>query len=607
MRYGATGFSLEVDLSLGNIEIVETDPRLAELYLGGQGSAVKTLWDKVLPETEPFSSKNVLVFSTGILTGTSLPGANRTSVNSFSPQTNLISHSIMGSFWGSELKFAGYDKVIIKGKSPDLVYLWINNDTVEIRNAAHLRGKGSQETAAIIREELKEEKAQVAAIGLAGENKVFMASIDHSHSSASRMVGVIMGDKKLKAIAVRGTGNINIYRPAELFEMCLKLRKIAFNDHALEDWTASMFPALAETKVDRKISCYSCPKSCASVITRKAGQRLTFKCSAKETYQRLNPKEPDLGNTIYPVAKGYGLDSFSTSLVITFVMDLLEAGILTESDFPGMPADIKAKYLYLIEIIAHRDGLGDMLANGVYSAARQIGKGAEEFDRSSVKKFEQLTVGMTELSPVYYLMTATGAKLSLTGIDGSFPASPLPTRQERQRFISDWEAVPDEKFKQYLLRWNRPEEISNEAACAITDWNEAMHYIDDSAGLCAYQSSFRSGIGGGAIYHIHTIPPLISLVTGIELDERRLWEIFQRNRNLVRAVNVRRGLRRKDEIIPANQHTAAGHDFEQQLLDEYYTFKGWDKDGIPTKETLEKLGLVYVLRDLEKRGILVSK
>ena len=116
-------------------------------------------------------------------------------------------------------------------------------------------------------------------------------------------------------------------------------------------------------------------------------------------------------------------------------------------------------------------------------------------------------------------MTATGAKLSLTGIDGSFPASPLPTRQEREKFISDWEAVPDEKYKQYLLAWNRSEELSNEAACAITDWNEAMHYIDDSAGLCAYQSSFRSGIGGGAIYHIHTIPHLISLVTGLEFDE----------------------------------------------------------------------------------------
>ena len=607
MRYGETGFSLEVDLSLGNIEIVETDPRLTKLYLGGQGSAVKTLWDKVLPETEPLSPNNVLVFSTGILTGIPLPGANRTSVNSISPQTNLVSHSVMGGFWGSELKFAGYDKVIIKGKSPDLVYLWINNDKVEIRNAPHLRGKGSQETAALIREELQQEKAQVAAIGLAGENRVFMASIGHSHSSASRMVGVIMGDKRLKAIAVRGMRDINIYRPAELFETCLELRKIAYHDHALEDWTASMFPALAETKVDRKISCFSCPKSCASVITRKAGRRLTFKCSAKETYQRLDPQEPDLGNTIYPVAKEYGLDSFSTSLVITFVMDLLEAGILTESDFPGMPADIKAKYLYLIEIIAHRDGLGDILANGVYDAARQIGKGAEEFDRSSVKKFEQLTVGMTELSPIYYLMTATGAKLSLTGIDGSFPASPLPTRQEREQFISDWEAVPDEKFKQYLLGWDRPEEISNEAACAITDWNEAMHYIDDSAGLCAYQSSFRSGIGGGAIYHIHTIPHLISLVTGIELDERGLWEIFQRNRNLVRAINVSRGLRRKDETIPTGQHTVGGHDFEQQLLDEYYEFKGWNRDGIPTRRTLEKLGLEYVLKDFERRGIMIDK
>ena len=399
MRYGETGFSLEVDLSTGNIEIVETDLRLAISHLGGQGTAVKTLWDTIIPETEPFSPANVLVFSTGILTGTPLPGANRTSVNSISPQTNLISHSVMGGFWGPELKFAGYDKVIIKGRSSDLVYLWIDNDRIEIRDAVHLRGKGSQETAALIREEVKQEKVQVAAIGLAGENRAYMASIDHSHSSASRMVGVVMGDKRLKAIAVRGTRDIHIYRPAELYETCLKLRKVAHDDHALEDWTASMFPALLETKVDRKISCYSCPKSCASVIYRKAGQIYTFKCSAKETYQRMNPQEPDLGNAIYPVAKKYGLDSFSTSQAITFAIDLLEAGILAESDFPGMPTDTKGKYLYLIEIIAHRKGVGDVLANGVYNAARQIGKGAEGFDRSSVKKFEQLTVGMEELSP----------------------------------------------------------------------------------------------------------------------------------------------------------------------------------------------------------------
>jgi aldehyde:ferredoxin oxidoreductase len=603
MRYGETGVSLEIDLSGGSIERVETDPRLTELYLGGQGTAAKTLWDRVPPEVEPPSPDNILVFSTGLLTGTPLPGANRTSINSFSPQTNLFSHSIMGGFWGAELKFAGYDKIVIRGKSPELVYLWINNDKVEIRNATHLKGKGSQETTTLIREELKQDKAQIAAIGLAGENRVYMASIDHGHSSAARMVGVTMGEKRLKAIAVRGTKDIHIARPAELFERCLHLRNAAYNDHALEEWTASMSPTYIERKSDKRISCYNCPKNCTNVIFQKEQQRFTYKCAAKDIYQTLDSQEPDLDIAIFPVAKEFGLDSFSTPEVISFALKLLKAGILTEKDFPGMPSGARDKLLYLIDIIARREGIGDILANGVFSAARQIGNGAESFDRSTTKKLEQVSAGMSELSPAYFLMMATNAKLSLTGIDGSFPMNPLPTREEREKFVADWVAVPDEKFKRYVLEWNKFEEISNEAACSVTDWNETMHYIDDSTGLCAYMSSFRSQLGSGAIYHIHTVPHLISLVTGLELDETGLWEIAQRNRNLTRAINVRRGMRRKDEVIPLNLRTIRGREFEQKLLDDYYTYKGWDKDGIPTKETLGKLGLEYVQKDFKQRGI----
>jgi aldehyde:ferredoxin oxidoreductase len=603
MRYGETGFSLEIDLSQKSIEKVETDPRFTELHLGGQGTAAKILWDRVPPEVDPFSPDNILVFSAGLLTGTLLPGANRTSVNSFSPQTNLFSHSVMGGFWGAELKFAGYDRIVIRGKSHELVYLWINNDKVEIRNATHLQGKGYQETTTLIREELKQERAQIAAIGLAGENRVYMASIDHGHSGSSRMVGAIMGEKRLKAIAIRGIKDIHIARPAELIETCLQLRKDAYNDHALEEWVVSMSPTYINRKSDKRISCFNCPKNCTNVISRKEQQRFTYKCGAKDIYQMLDSKEPDLDVSIYPVAQEFGLDSFSTSEVIHFTLELLKAGILTEKDFPGMPSAIKDKLLYLINIIAHREGIGGILSNGVFWAARQIGNGAESFDRSTTKKLEQLSAGMSVLSPAYFLMIATNAKLSLTGIDGSFPMNPLYPLEERGKFIADWIAVPDDKFKRYVLEWNKSGEISNEAACSITDWNETMHYIDDSTGLCAFLSSFRSQHGSGAIYHIHTIPHLISLVTGLELDETGLWEIAQRNRNLIRAINVRRGMRRKDEVIPLNLKTIGGHEIEQKLLDDYYKFRGWDKDGIPTKETLGKLGLEYVQKDFEEREI----
>jgi len=143
MRYAETGFDLEIDLTRGNIERVASDPELTDLYLGGLGTTAKILWDRVPPEAEPFSPENLLIFSTGLLVGTPVIGCNRTIVATFSPQTELMAFSMMGGFWAPELKYAGYDRVILRGKSPDLVYLWINNDKVEIRDASHLRGMGS--------------------------------------------------------------------------------------------------------------------------------------------------------------------------------------------------------------------------------------------------------------------------------------------------------------------------------------------------------------------------------------------------------------------------------------------------------------------------------
>jgi len=195
MAYAETGFNLEIDLTRGSIERVATDPGLTKLYLGGLGTNAKIMWDRVPPEVEPFSPENLLIFGTGLLVGTPAPGCNRTIVSTISPQTRLLAYSMMGGFWAPELKYAGYDKVIFRGKSPDLVYLYINNDKVEIRDASHLKGKGAVETQELIRRELKEPNAQVAAIGLAGENRVFTASIEQGRSSASRLgIGAVMGD-----------------------------------------------------------------------------------------------------------------------------------------------------------------------------------------------------------------------------------------------------------------------------------------------------------------------------------------------------------------------------------------------------------------------------
>jgi len=635
MRYAERGYDLEIDLSRGGIDRVETDPRSMELYLGGQGTAAKLLWDRVPPEAEPFSPENLLIFSSGLLNATPVPGATRTSVNTFSPQTSLMAHSLMGSYFGVEMKHAGYDKIVIRGKSPDLVYLWINNGKVEIRDARHLRGKGTQETAALIKEELHDNKVQVAAIGPAGENRVYMASIDHSHASAARGPGPVMGDKGLKAIAVRGTQDIHTARPAELFEICLRLSKELYDNPNVGDWMAvdeddsfhhdnfswgnarvrqkvwskelqERWTKLKYDHMDRQTGCYNCPKKCHNVISWPGRKRFSYKCYGKDTYHMAAFQELDFSYDILGVAQELGLDSYSTPQVIAFALELLEAGILTDQDFPGMPSDVRKRYFYLLDKITRREGIGDVLANGVYWAARQIGKGAEKYDHNTTKKFEQLPIKLGKVNPAYFLMIATGEKMSITQIEGSFPQDPLPTMEQRQEFVKNWVAVPHEKFKEWFLRWEKRNEISNEASCAITDWNEAMHYIDDSLGLCGFVSSFRGQFGGKTGYHVWNIPQLISLSTGLDFDKDKLWKTFQRIRTLVRAVNVRRGLRRKDERPPEDHWAVRDEKFEQKLLDDYYDFKGWTNDGIPTKETLDKLDLNYVSEDFIKRGILTG-
>jgi aldehyde:ferredoxin oxidoreductase len=634
MRHGETGINLEIDLSRGNIERVETDAKDTELYLGGQGTAAKILWDRVPPDVDPFSPDNLLIFSAGLLHATPVPAANRVAVNTFSPQTNLMSHSLMGGFFGPEMKHAGYDKIVIRGKASDLVYLYIKNDKVEIRDATHLRGKGCTETGDLLKKELKDDKVQVAAIGLAGENRVYTASIDHGHSSASRGVGVIMGDKRLKAIAVRGTKDLHMAHPDELFERCMAMHKNICESDGCGDWMAvdeddsfhhNHFAwGNARTRrggywsedleerwrnwkydhMDRQTGCYNCPKQCRNVIKWPGRKRFGYKCYGKDTYHMAAFKALDFSYEILGVAQEYGLDSYSTPQVMAFALELYEDGILTDKDMPGLPADNGDRFFYLLEKIVHREGIGDILADGVYWAARRIGNGAEKYDHNTTKKFEQLPIKLGKVNPAYFLMIATGEKMSITQIEGSFPQDPLPTLEEREAFVKKWSTPPDEKFKKYFLNWEKRNVMSNQAFCDIVDWNEAMHYIDDATGLCGFVSSFRGQFGGDVAYNIHNIPEFISLATGIEMDKDKLWECFQRNRTLVRALNVRRGLKREDERPPEDHWAVRDEEMEQQLLDAYYEFKGWNKEGIPTKETLNKLGLDYVSKDFLQRGIL---
>ena len=636
MRYAETGFNLEIDLSGRSVSRVATDQSLTALHLGGQGTAARILWDRVPPEVAPFSPDNLLIFSTGLLHGTPVPGANRTSVSTFSPLTNLYVNSLMGGWFGPELKHAGYDKIIIRGEASDLVYLYINNDQVEIRDAAHLRGKGCQETAALLQQELKDTEVQVAAIGLAGENKVLMATIDHVNSSASRHgVGAVMGAKRLKAIAVRGTRDIHVAKPAPLWEMCnRKYREIYDNpncgdpmahDHN-EGFHVDNF-AWGNARARRKdywnkerekewkgrwrevrtrdSGCHNCPKNCHYTISYPGRHKYFLKCFSKLTYAMAAYEEIDFNYDILGLTHAYGLDGFSTPQVLAFAVELFEAGILTDQELPDFPSDVAGRFFYLVEKIVRREGIGDVLANGVYAAARQIGKGAEAYDHNTMKKVEQVPLKLGMINYPYFLMYATGEKMNITQIEGSFPQSPQADIEKRKKFVANWDAAP-ERFRKWYLEWEPRQHMPIEAAVNICDWNETMHYLDDSIGTCAWLSSFRGQFGGSPPYHLYNMPEFISLASGLDLDSDDLLEIARRNRNLIRALNVRRGLRRADERPPEDHWKKRNPEMEQKHLDAYYEFKGWTRDAIPTKETLDGLGLDYVSEDFLKRGILTG-
>jgi len=657
MRYAETGYNLEIDLATGNFERVETDPKLLETHLGGLGTSVKLHWDRVGPEVGPFDDENMLIFSTGLLNGTPAFSANRTVVTFVSPQSHLLAYPMMGGFWSAELKYAGYDKVIFRNKSPDWVYLWINNDKVEIRDARHLKGRGALETQDLIRKEVGAPRAQVAAIGLAGENRCFTASIEQSRSSASRLGGgAVMGDKKIKAVAVRGTKDVNLARGEEFMQhMQDMMAYINFRNanpipdvmtilsgigspqemvHTDEKWhTENFMWGNARTRrrdfwskeheeewvgsqgaaVKRLISCFNCPQHCGALVAYKDSPRYMAKCFGKLTYSMASYQDSlDFNWRTLQRASEYGVDSFSTPQILAFAVELYEAGILTDKDFAGTstyeasPTDPQGRFVWLLDRLVRREGIGEILADGVYYAARRIGNGAEAFDHNTIKRHEQLPLKLGMMDPLYYLMYSTNEKISITQIEGNWPQAAFPTMEQRQKFVEDWPQLPDDHFKQYLLEWEPrgekgiPYFPTAEMCSEIVDWMEMLHNIDDACCVCAGMSSFCLK----PPWHIHNYPKIISAASGLDVDEAGLKKIVNRSRNLHRAFNNRRGMTRADEKPPVDHWKKRFPEIEENLLSTYYTFKGWNQNGIPTKERLHELDLDYVAEDLMQRGIL---
>jgi aldehyde:ferredoxin oxidoreductase len=410
MHYGTAGTNLEINLSTGICSKTAVDKTAREMYLGGRGTNTKLFWDRVPPETDPSSADNLLIFGVGVLTGTPAPGANRTILTTLSPQTNLQTYSSLGGFWGAQLKQAGYDNLIISGKPSKPVYLWINDDKVEIRDANHLWGKDIRETTKIIRDELRQVLAATIELG--------------SGTGASRAgVGAVMGEKKLKAIAVYGTKDIHIARPAEFHELCEHILKktdgirayfdrISYETHEwfMNNWAwgnlgpRRPFDNAGEYHEDfvrefssRTESCYNCALACKVNILLPEGEYCSVKCQSWFSFMFAAKARDLLFNArCVNLCEKYGLDTVSTACNIAFAIDLFERGILTRADTQGEDLVWKNQDLVLALIgkIARREGIGDILADGVYEAARQIGRGAikhEETGNDRVSAFQSLS------------------------------------------------------------------------------------------------------------------------------------------------------------------------------------------------------------------------
>ena len=649
MIYGWAGTELEIDLSLGKIDKKEVDRELYETYLGPRGTDLRKLWDRVPPEVDPFSPDNLLMVSAGILDGTIVPGANRTTVIFKSPVTGFLVYSDMGGHFGPELKHAGYDTIAISGKSPTPVYLWIDDNTVEIRDAGHVWGKDTQETQLIIRQELNAD-AQIICIGPAGENRVYFASIEHDLgvSASRRGGGLVMGDKNLKAIAVRGRKDIHVAKPSQLYQLrgqilnrtgpCLghwdknpghelwhHLRQGAYGNFRytalpeivdkINDWRS--IGEEFKTRMIRRVGCYNCQTGCRQVYPSADGRICGLKCGVyAKPMIAMHLFDGVACTEFYNLCEKYGLDYQGPVNLVPFAIDLYEKGILTKEDTGGMHLEYGNLNvaLSLIKKIAFREGIGDILADGMYRAARRIGRGAEDY-AVTTKKLEV----RNEWRFYNARQALSGAIGDKVDTDRLFPVLPLVSNlpnEDRESYVkSEFWGHPKELEEYFLKGWVETG-FDYEATCRITSYTDEEFTIIDALGICHWWTGkwgLPPPITGRAMF-----AELLSYVTGLDMDESELTKLAMRNICLIRSYNVREGLTRKDDTIPEFAfskeppaylpelkkmgYRRLDRDLFNKQIDLWYQLKGWDRDGIPTKETLEKLGLEFVYLELKRRG-----
>jgi len=605
--YGYAGRILRVDLSTGRTQTEPLREELAKNYIGGIGLGMRLLLDNSKPGTEPFSPENPLILMTGPLTGTMSPTAgNGIAFVSKSPLTNGVGEAKSHGFFGADLKRAGYDAVIFEGRSEKPVYVWIDDDAVQLMDAKHLWGKAPAETEEAIKEELGDYYIRVAAIGPAGEKLSRVACIinDRTRAAGRTGMGTVMGSKNLKAIAVRGTKDVKVAKPEEFLEFikvlhermkgpaAAKYRTLGTPLNVLvhnsmgalptRNFTNATFEGaekvsgeyLNERFVAKVIGCSSCAMRCEHIAVVPEGP---FKgTTTRVEYEPLWSLGPNCGvDRLDAIIKAmdlcnyYGLDSLSTGNIVGFAMDCYEHGILTKKDTDGI--DLRfGNYEALVAIVKNigaREGLGDILAEGVKRASEKIGKGAEKY-ANHIKGLEMTGYDIRGLKTA-----AVGYAVSFRGADHNrHGAYGLDLGGKVNRF----------KF----------EKGRSKLVIDIED----LYNIIDSLILCKFsRGTYYEGFKDLAQYY--------TLVTGIEMTPEELRKAGERISNLARLLNIREGFTRKDDHLPAkvmstpipDDTVSKGSYITKKeldfMLDDYYEARGWTREGMPTTEKLNEIGL----------------
>jgi aldehyde:ferredoxin oxidoreductase len=622
MGGGWTGRILRIDLTNRRWSVEPTE-RFAERFIGGIGIGLKICWDEVGPEVGALDPENRLVFAPGPLAGTLAPASGRIEVVSKSPRSypkETVTRSGMGGYWGPELKFAGYDALIIQGKADRWINLWIYNDHVEFRDAKEYLGRDTYSTQIGLRKEL-DPQAKILCIGPAGENLSRLAVIlsETSFASGRSGFGAVMGSKNLKAIAVRGTKPLKIFGPERLIEVSKTVRRLAAGN-PMREWTTRNLnererEAFLNKYRKKNTGCFGCPLQCfAHVSIPDAGQSAVH-CSNYYYYPKATQYYGEGLERDQAVSDGYvlanrlGLDTYEHRRMIEFLEDLYKAGLLKAS--PELPMDQlgSRKFIQkLLEDIAMRRGIGDLLSEGCARAADQI-KGGWEYASRYFPAHGSATHGTEQMVkyPVLALMWTLDSRdpfidhhayLKLAVTDQTRP-EPYRLSQEHAKTISK-KILGSERAVDHSTFEYKPEAaiyVQNRSAIVnllvVCDWIYPV--------LSSLSTEDRMG-------DTSVESQLLTAVTGEKFSEEELNRIGERVWNLSRAIMVREGRTRENDTLhesyfseQPDPRTITISDFEQAKT-RYYHLRGWDENtGWPTKEKLAELGLQDIAEGLLDR------